>query len=131
MHQHVAVVHGHPLCVAQSVYGDGFVACFPVHILLDGVYDGGYLAGRISLADDEIIADGVINGAQVCYYNAFTFFSCIPSVIFSTSFFASFIIMLLTTDLTLCFCLQQSTKILGFLVPTKKRRLNLLPFYFF
>lgn len=74
VYQHVGIVHGYPLGIAQAVYGKrlgvGTLACE----FLDRFNDGGYLAGRVTLADDEIVADGVVYLGKVGDYDFFFLF---------------------------------------------------------
>lgn len=92
VHQYVGIVHGYPFGVAQAVHGKGAcigsLACEVAHRF----DDGGHLAGRVALADDEVVAYCIVNLTEVGDDDFFPFLSWIPSVICSMRCFASFII---------------------------------------
>ena len=74
MHQHVGIVHRHPLGVVQPVHGKGLAVGFLAGVLLHRVHDGLHLAGRASLADDEVVADGVFYVGEVGNHDVLAFF---------------------------------------------------------
>ena len=74
MHQYVRVVHSYPFGIAQPVYGKGLGIGTLACEVPDGFYNGCHLAGRVSLADDEIIAYCIVDFVRFCDDDFFLFY---------------------------------------------------------
>ena len=92
MNQHFAVVHGYPFGISQAVYGKGSGVGPQTSLVAHALHDGRHLTGRVPLADDEVLADGIADFREVGYndFISYLFFYALNELFKQGEEFADF-----------------------------------------